>query len=126
MSLDISLVDSKVSDVECACLKCCNVHYRQETIVFYEANITHNLTEMADAAGIYKCIWRPEELGITEASQLVAPLREGLKTLGDDPEKFRAFNPSNGWGSYEVFVAWVTRYLMACQEFPGAVIEVSR
>ena len=26
-----------------------------------DKNITHNLTEMADKAGIYKCLWRPDE-----------------------------------------------------------------
>lgn len=29
----------------------------------FSANITHNLGEMADKAGIYKACWRPEEIG---------------------------------------------------------------
>jgi len=33
----------------------------------YDANITHNLGAMAEAAGIYKHLWRPEEIGITKA-----------------------------------------------------------
>jgi hypothetical protein len=37
----------------------------------YSDNITHNLGEMADAAGIYKALWRPEEIGITKAAELV-------------------------------------------------------
>lgn len=28
------------------------------------ANITHNLGRMADEAGIYKHLWRPEEIGM--------------------------------------------------------------
>ena len=33
----------------------------------YSANITHNLGKMAEEAGIYKHLWRPEEIGITKA-----------------------------------------------------------
>src|SRR6266496_3980933 len=44
----------------------------------YWRNITHNLNTMADAAGIYKHLWRPEELGITKAGELIAPLAAGL------------------------------------------------
>ncbi len=49
--------------------------------VVYESNITHNLTEMADAVGIYKYLWRPEELGITKAKDLIKPLADGLVVL---------------------------------------------
>lgn len=28
----------------------------------FSANITHNLSRMAAAAGIYECLWRPEEM----------------------------------------------------------------
>lgn len=47
----------------------------------FGSNITHNLGEMAEEAGIYKHLWRPEEIGITKADQLIAPLREGLARL---------------------------------------------
>lgn len=30
----------------------------------YHANITHNLGKMAEAAGIYHALWRPDEIGI--------------------------------------------------------------
>jgi len=92
----------------------------------YSANITHNLGKMADAAGIYQHLWRPEELGITTASELIEPLREGLAKLKADPEKFEAFNASNGWGKYEYFVPFVERYLRACEEYPGATVRVWR
>jgi hypothetical protein len=39
----------------------------RETSVF-ERNITHNLNRMADEAGIYGVIWRPEENGIETAA----------------------------------------------------------
>jgi hypothetical protein len=48
MSLDIYLEELLVTSVFCA-------------------NYTHNVVDMAEAAGIYKHVWRPEELGIAKA-----------------------------------------------------------
>ena len=92
----------------------------------YDANITHNLSTMAAAAGIYKHLWRPDEIGITKAAQLVEPLKAGLELLMSDPERFRRMNPANNWGSYEGLVEFVNNYLMACTENQDADIEVSR
>lgn len=107
MSLDVSLVESRPTEI-------------------YAAKITHNLNTMANAAGIYQHLWRPEELGITKASQLIEPLTEGLAKLTADPEHYKTFNPKNGWGDYEDLVQFVRHYLNACTENPDATIEVSR
>jgi len=92
----------------------------------YSANITHNLTSMAHEAGIYKCLWRPEEVGITKAEQLIDPLTDGLALMKADPERFEKHNPTNGWGSYDGFISWVERYLVACKEYPDADVSVWR
>jgi len=92
----------------------------------FEANITHNLGKMAGEAGIYQHLWRPEELGITKAAELIEPLRAGLAKLVENPTKFREFAPDNGWGTYEGLVNFVTKYLGACAENPDAEIMVSR
>ena len=92
----------------------------------YSANITHNMDAMADAAGIYKHLWRPDEIGITTASQLVEPLKDGLAVLQSDPAKFKASNPSNGWGDYDGLVRFVADYLAACIRMPNAEVSVSR
>jgi len=91
----------------------------------YDANITHNLGKMADMALIYKPLWRPEEIGISTANQLIGPLREGLTRLKADPKTFKTRNPANGWGTYEDLVAFVENYLAACEEFPQAEVSVS-
>jgi hypothetical protein len=98
----------------------------EQSDVVYEANVTHNLNRMADAAGIYQVCWRPEELGLTKAGQLVPLLRAGLDYLRADPVFFRQYNPSNGWGTYEGFVEWVAAYLAACEANPDADVSVSR
>ncbi len=97
----------------------------QETEV-YGANITHNLGPMASEAGIYEALWRPEEIGISKAKQLIKPLTKGLKLLKSDPARFEAFNSPNGWGTYRHFVPFVERYLEACKEYPDAAVKASR
>lgn len=105
MSLDVYLEKQMLTDV-------------------YQANITHNLTKMADAAGIYKHLWHPEKLGITKAAELIEPLAAGLAALKSDPAKFKKFNAPNGWGLYEHFVPFVEKYLNACREHPDATVRV--
>jgi len=107
MSLDVYLNDLRV-------------------VAVFEANITHNLNKMAEKAGIYKHLWQPEELGITKASELVEPLKAGLKALKTDPEWYKTFEPENGWGSYEGLVGFVEQYIEACEANPGAMVEVGR
>jgi hypothetical protein len=92
----------------------------------YSRNITHNLNKMAMEAGIYEPLWRPEEVGITHAHQLVEPLTVGLEKLKADPEHYQKFNSPNGWGMYEHFVPFVESYLEACKDNPDAEIGVSR
>ena len=96
------------------------------TTEVYWANITHNLNSMADEAGIYKHLWRPEEIRITKASELIEPLRTAIEAMKIDPDRFKEYNPDNGWGDYEGFLEFVSQYLEACIENPDAEIEVSR
>jgi hypothetical protein len=92
----------------------------------YHDNITHNLAEMAAAADLYMCLWRPEGVGAVMGSLLAPQLRRGLKTLKKDPDFFRAMNPVSGWGTYEGLVAFVERYLAACRKYPRANVSVDR
>jgi hypothetical protein len=92
----------------------------------YTANITHNLGKMAESAGIYKALWRPEEEDYYYARDLIEPLTKGLALLTSDPERFKAFNSPNGWGMYEHFVPFVAQYLEACAANPDATVEASR
>jgi hypothetical protein len=95
-------------------------------ITVFNCNITHNLGGMAEAAGIYKHLWRPEELGIKKAKELIEPLEVGLALLKSDPERFKEFNPLNLWGSYDGLVSFVEKYLAACKEYPNADVSASR
>ena len=92
----------------------------------YEANITHNLGKMAGKAGIYKHLWRPEELGITKAGDLIESLEKGLADMKVRPEYYKQFNAANGRGLYKDFVPWIERYLEAAKQYPNADINISR
>ena len=102
------------------------VNEEAEVNEVYQANITHNLNKMADEAGLYEVLWRPDEVGFTKACQLIPLLVAGLAKLKANPKHFRQFNPSNGWGSYEGLVRFVENYLSACREYPDADVSVWR
>lgn len=92
----------------------------------YEANITHNLGGMANEAGIYGIVWRPEENNIVKAEQMIQPLFQALREMKRDPKRFEKHNAPNGWGLYENFVPWLDRYLDACMKYPDAKVSASR
>jgi len=97
----------------------------------YDANITHNLGKMARAVkcgehSLYEYLWRPEEIGVKQAGELIKPLQEGLAELKAKPEVYEKYNAENGWGLYKHFVPFVEKYLTACEENPDAEVEVSR
>jgi hypothetical protein len=96
-----------------------------EDTKLFSADITHNLNEMAKAVGLYEVLWRPEEIGITIASQMILPLEKGVKELEANPDKYKAYNPPNGWGNCEGFVSFCKSVLQKCREYPDAVIEAA-
>lgn len=126
MSLDIYLYDDKMKKCICICNKCDNEHENEYYENLFYENITHNLGRMADACGAYQHLWRPEELDISKAHQLIDPLQKSLSELISNPFKYQEFNNKNGWGNYEWLVASITRYIEACEKYPNANITVCR
>lgn len=122
MSLDVYL-SSPPTD---KCPHCGRGGEVEKTGDIYDANITHNLGTMAAEAGIYTHLWRPEEIGITTAAELIEPLTKGLELMQADPDRFKKHNAPNGWGLYEHFVPWIQRYLDACIVNPTALVSVCR
>ena len=98
--------------------------YKKEVV--FEYNITHNLTNMARYAGLYYCLWRPEEYNCFKARDIINPLSCGLAILKDNPEKFKTHNAENGCGTYENLIEFVEAYLTKCKEYPNAKIKVDR
>jgi len=103
-----------------------SIKTQKSEVSVYSANITHNLGAMATYAGLYDCLWRPDEHEMEYAHQIIAPLKKGLTLLVTDRKHYESFNPSNGWGDYDGLVSFVMEYLKACEEYPEAKIRVSR
>jgi hypothetical protein len=107
MSLDVHLEDENGQDL-------------------YWRNITHNLSKMAGTAGLYECLWRPEEIGITTAHQLIEPLSKGIAFLAMHYHICKMDNPPNGWGTWEGLYDFCCDYLKACVQNPLATVRVCR
>jgi hypothetical protein len=115
MSLHVSLLETKPTEV-------------------YVNNITHNCGKMAGAVELsngktlYDILWRPDECEppLSFAKDITESLEEGLRILRSDPEKFKQYNPENGWGSYDGLCNFVREYLIACLENPEANVQVCR
>jgi hypothetical protein len=108
----------------------------------FSTNITHNLREMANEAGLYEAIWHPYKLHKDyfnsdedqyydrafeynykiKARRIIPFLRKGLKKLKKDPKKYAAFDSANGWGDYHGLVSFVEKYLEACEEYRSSII----
>jgi hypothetical protein len=115
MSLDVSLMVEQPTEV-------------------YSSNITHNLGKMAaevkldNGLTLYQILWRPDECNppYTKANEIAELLYEGLNILTSNPDKYRKFNPGNGWGTYDGLVDFVYNYCNACRETPEAELRISR
>ena len=100
----------------------------------FTGNITHNLGKMASAVKLsngntlYSILWRPDECSppYTRAEEISELLDEGFNILLSNPEKYRQYNPENGWGNYDGLVNFVYRYRNACWDNPDAEIGVCR
>lgn len=103
MSLDVTIVDSG-----------------------YSANITHNLNKMAAACGVYKAIWRPEDIPAKFAKDIIPVIEKGLIKLVLNPSEYKKYNAENDWGKYEDFVRFVSEYLEELKKNPNSKIEVLR
>src|SRR5262249_21671294 len=99
---------------------------RSATGVVVSANRTHNRGRMADAAGLSRALWRPGEANRKTAQQLIEPLRQGLTRLRAAPDSFKLFDDAGGRVLYEDFLRWVEAYLMACVQYPEALVSVRR
>jgi hypothetical protein len=114
MSLDVNLMEVKPVSV-------------------YSNNVTHNLGAMAGAVvlsngmTLYHVLWRPDEQkGLKWAKDISELLDEGYNILLSAPERFKQFNPENGWGSYEGLCDFVYKYRNACWNNPDAELQVCR
>lgn len=120
--------------------------YDNEDKVLYDSNITHNLGEMADKAGIYEALWRPHRLkkgynipednhkaesefednSVTYAKEIIPIIEKGLLDMVLRPAYYKQFDSPNGWGTYKHFVPFISEYLEALKHNPDAIVKTDR
>jgi hypothetical protein len=71
-------------------------------------------------------MWRPDELRMTHAYQIIPTLERGHELLRRNGAYFRQFDAPNGWGRYQSLLDFTREYLRQCVEYPDAQIRVSR
>lgn len=89
-------------------------------------SIGGGLWRMAEQGGFYGYVWRPEEMGVTKASQMAVHLRRAIAWMESHRGDAPMFSGMGGPGSHAELLQSLREYLAACEEFPDADIEVSR
>jgi len=103
-----------------------------QPVSVFSLNITHNLGKMAgevqlsNGKTLYDVLWRPDENDYYTAEDISELLDEGWNILLSDPEKYKKFNPENGWGEYDGLCNFVYEYRNACWDRPSAELRISR
>lgn len=113
--------------------------------LLYSANITHNLGEMAEEAGLYEALWRPyqlkpdypgfddhkeeweyEDANPVRAYEIIEIIEKGLADMKARPEHYEKFNSPNGWGTYKNFIPFIEKYLEQLKLHPEAIVVCDR
>lgn len=99
---------------------------KEEEDCVYSTNITHNCGDMADAAGLYYPLWRPESLNIDNTDQLLNYLTDGIGMYLKNRPEIEKLEAKNGWGTYEQFYNFLSELMLACSEYKDCLIRISR
>jgi len=83
----------------------------------FDKNVGGSLEDLAISADLYQYIWRPDEIGIDKASQLLGPLITGYQRLKEHKT----------WSvQYDRLCCLVSEYIIVCGEHPDATVTVWR
>ena len=94
-------------------------------IKVFTISITANLTGMAQAAGLYHCLWKPDEIHVNLAFDAIESLRAGLMRLKTSQKLYEQYDPPSGYGDYDNLMNVVEEYLKACLAYPNTFIRIS-
>lgn len=87
-------------------------------------NITYNLSPM-----FVECLNTEGEglrgLHGRVAANALPIVIGGLHSMLMDPDKYKAMNPSNGWGDYHVALQFLFNMAKVLGEYPGTTIHIS-
>lgn len=84
-------------------------------------NVTYNLSPMFhEALGMGL-----SDLEGKTGKECIPILKKALKDMIDNPEKYEAMNPSNGWGDFYGAKEFISSLLDDCRKYEFAKIVVS-
>lgn len=83
-------------------------------------NLTYNVAPMLGAAD-----FGFRDVAGWKASDAGPVIREALQRMLDDPERFKALNPPNGWGDYDGTIAVMAGLAAHCALNPDATLRVT-
>lgn len=86
-------------------------------VVIHDLNITYNLSPMWRA-----CDWDFHDLEGRTGADIGEGVAHVVQKLKADPDKFRAMNPPNLWGTYEQCLDVFEKLLAAIKDWPDAVV----
>jgi len=85
-------------------------------------NYTHNTNQMIRKAGFTE--W-PYDVDGMDGITFTKKLGDAITSLNDDPDKFTAMNPENGWGDYVGILDILREIHEVAVKFPSATWDVS-
>lgn len=142
MSLDVTIIYKKPKRVDynathAACGSTYAIYNDGEAFeeIEWSANITHNMTAMARhipvgvkhrnkvyEGTLYDFVWHPEKQENVSTTLMSKILIQGIIYMVANRKTLLPFTPANGWGSYDNFLRWLTKYKEACEDNPGCKI----
>lgn len=83
-------------------------------------NYTSNMGEcIEDVCGLHPADWNGMRAG-----ELAPHLVDGITKLRGNPQKYRHYEPDNGWGSVETCASFLIDVWDECLTHPRAIVEV--
>jgi hypothetical protein len=118
MSADVWLLDDADEELFGDCCGAANDIPMRAPAAFegHSVNLTYNLTPMLREAGFPG--WKA--LVGSPCVEAGGMLQKVAATLASDPQRFKAFNPENGWGNYELALGAMEHLAKLCANHPLA------
>lgn len=89
----------------------------------WSRNITHNLGRLWAALGCYEALYESDGL---QGKDILPALEESVMRLTTNRADYLQYNPSNGWGSIDHAIVFLSETIEACKAYPLAYVRVSR
>lgn len=67
----------------------------------------------------------PSEWDGKKCADMYPVLMQGISLLNLHPQRYRQFEPDNGWGTVETTIDFLQKIADTCDKYPTAVLEIS-